>query len=379
MNLHQILKKLKEYDGARITETELREYVSIPDYEEYYSTVNELVNNSIIAPVKSSGSNGMRPPLHKRYTVIKPEQGYDELIPEIRLLHHRFNIEGYLADPEKYKIQRHWLRYLDNFLKYCAKSLEAPISINERSFQIFKREKALKEDRELSAVRSFNPGLWEALNFYNTPEPFFTYNISHREADVRQGLCQEKQELCQEKQGLCQEKQGLSLNKTELNILIIENKDTWYTLGRIMSPCCRCIAGIRFDSMIYGEGKKISRRIDSLTEFDRSFFKDASTAYYYFGDLDYEGIGIANDLISANPMLQIRLMTPLYIAMLKASENIQLPVMKEKQNKKAVEWFISLFEKGQQELIKSILHNGRYIPQEILNCSDFSEMLGGNE
>ena len=76
-------------------------------------------------------------------------------------------------------------------------------------------------------------------------------------------------------------------------------------------------------------------------------------------------------------MLQIKLMKPLYIAMLKASENIQLPVTKEKQNKKAAGWFVSLFDTGHQCIIKDILESGRYIPQEILNNGDFIEMIEG--
>lgn len=354
MDLRNITKKLKEYDGARITDKELRERVGVPDYEEYYAVVMELVHSSIIAPVKSSGSNGMRPPLHKRYAIIKQECKYDELIPAIRLLHHKLNIEGYLTDPEKYKNHRQWLSVLDYFLKNHAISSDIPLSINERSFQIFKKEKVLKEDRGLAAVLNFNPGLKEALNCYPTPEPFFTYNIKPRETDG---------------------KHELSKTMLELNILIIENKDTWYTLRDRMDPSCNCIRGIHFDSLIYGEGKKICRKLDSLTEFDKSYFKGTKTNYYYFGDLDYEGIGIVHDLIQTNPMLQIELMTPLYIAMLEASNNIPLPVTKEKQNKKAVEWFVSLFDAEYQCIIKSILECGSYIPQEILNNEDFIRMI----
>jgi len=354
MDLNHISKKLKEFEGVRITEKALREYIPVKDYEEYYHIVIELVSNNMIAPVKSSGSNGMRPPLHKRYAIIKSEFNYNELIPEIRLLHGKLNIEGYLTYHEKYRNHKHWLSYLDYFLKNNPQSLETPLSINERSFQIFKKEKALKDDKELAAVINFNPGIREALNYYYAPEPFFTYNISRWEAEDKYEPRKEKQKL---------------------NILIVENKDTWYTLRSRLSPCRNCIAGIHFDSLIYGEGKKISRKNDSLTEFDAGFFKNAETNYYYFGDLDYEGVGIVYDLIRTNPMLQIQLMKPLYIAMLKASENIPLPVTKEKQNKKAAGWFISLFGQEHQSIIIDILENGKYIPQEILNNGDFAEMI----
>lgn len=354
LNLQSTVKKLKAHGSVRITEKELRELISIPDYNEYYNSVLELINNKIITPVKSSGANGMRPPLHKRYTIVKPEESYDELIPEIRLLHSTFNIEGYLTHPEKYKSHNPWLMILDDFLKNNAKDLEIPLSINERSFQIFKKEKALKEDQCLITVLNFNPNLRGMLNFYNTPEPFFVYNATSWETEVSQENF---------------------LKRQELNILVIENKDTWYTMKNCMTLNRSYIDGIRFDSLIFGEGKKISRKIDSLTEFDSSFFNGRKTTYYYFGDLDHEGIGIIHDLISTNPMLKIRIMKQLYAAMLETSKGLELPVMKEKQSKKAVDWFVSLFAKEQQCIINKILESGRYIPQEILNNGHFIKMI----
>ena len=82
-----------------------------------------------------------------------------------------------------------------------------------------------------------------------------------------------------------------------------------------MKPGFCSIAGLSFQCILYGEGRKIARIKDSLTDFDHCYFKDAKTCYYYFGDLDYEGIDIVHDLINANPLLQINLMLPLYHSM----------------------------------------------------------------
>ncbi|MBP7175824.1 MAG: hypothetical protein KBA53_06355 [Thermoclostridium sp.] len=339
---------LEKLDIAKITEKELREALAVSDYAEYCNIVMTLVQSNILAPVKSSGLNGMRPPLFKRYTLPKPKKNYEALIPEIRLLHNKLNIEGYLANPERYVTHQPWISCLDSFLKTKGRCLDTPLSVNERSFQIFQKEKALKMDRELSAILSFNPGIRELLNTYNTPEPFHIYTIIPSQTE-----------------------------KVERNVLIIENKDTWYTLRSRLSPTHNRIGGIPFHSLIYGEGKKISRKIDSLTEFDSTFFNGEKTKYYYFGDLDYEGLSILQDLMQTNPALNIQVMKPLYIAMLKASVQIQLPVSKEKQNKKAAEWFLSLFEAEQRKTITQILESGTYIPQEILNNEYFLGMIMG--
>lgn len=338
--LENIIEILKNRQNLRITEKKLRELVSEQDYNRYFAIVTDLVKNSIISPVKRSGSNGRIPPLYKRYTIAKQEDSHEDVLPYIRLLHEAFNIEGYLLNPDKYREHGKWLITLDKFMKSENEALKTPLSINERSFDIFNMEKALRENRIVLSILKFNPGLRERLNFYETPEPFFIYNINRAE---------------------------------RTNVLIIENKDTWYTVKNCMNESLNSIYGIRFDSLIYGEGRKISRKIDSLTEFDKSFFQGSKTTYYYFGDLDYEGIGIAKDVIRINPGLEIRLMKQLYIDMINASKGIDVP--SSKQAKCDIKWFVSNFDDKDAFIINELLENGKYIPQEILNNRYFLQTI----
>lgn len=350
-DLAYISKKLMDHRGIKISEIELREMMPSSDYNEYCEMINKLVTNGTITPVKNSGSNGMNPPLYKRYSIVKPRLDHTELIPEVRLLHGSLNIEGYLADLDKYTRHKAWLSLLDTFLKNSAHLLETPITINERSFQIFKKEKALKEDSGLASVLNFNPGLRELLNYYITPEPFFTYDVPHSDR-----------------------------YSNKRNLLIVENKDTWHSLRCIMVSGLCTIAGVRFDSLIYGEGKKIARKNDSLTEFNNSFYGDVQTCYYYFGDLDFEGISIVHDLIRTNPALRIEVFKPLYIAMLKEAEKseLSLPFSREKQRKEDAEWFAALFEQTYSDRIIDILQNGCYIPQEILNRQNLVAVMSAD-
>ena len=369
VDLAGITKKLVEHKGVRISEKELRDYLPLSKYDEYCDMVNSLARNGIIAPVKSSGSNGMNPPLYKRYSIIKPEADYGVYIPQIRLLHGALNIEGYLADTDKYAKHKYWISRIDSFLKHRAQDLETPLSINERSFQMFGKEKALKEDSELAGVLNFNPGLMKALNYYETPEPFFTYDIPCEDSNMTHGG--------NGTDNRTKQIDALGMEAGTRNILIVENKDTWYTLRRIMSSGCCSIAGIRFVSLVYGEGKKIARRKDSLTEFNSTFYADSRTCYYYFGDLDYEGICIAHDLIRINSMLRIQVFKPLYIAMLNEAGRLELPlpVSSENQNRRAAEWFVSMFDKAHRDRMLEILESRRYIPQEILNHQCLVSML----
>lgn len=51
----------------------------------------------------------MNPPLYKRYRIRKEKESYDDIMPEIRLLHSYLNVEGYLNQPAKYMEHRKWI------------------------------------------------------------------------------------------------------------------------------------------------------------------------------------------------------------------------------------------------------------------------------
>lgn len=342
-----LLKKLISYAGRRITEMEIRELVQNNNYDEYYQVMVALIQDNVIEPVWSSGSNGMSPPLYKRYRVIRREEVYDEFIPEIRRLHPALNIEGYLNQPQKYVEHREFIIPLDVWLKANMEALKVAVSINERSFQVFQQEKALKADRELAGALSFNQGIRSLLNYYDTPEPFFSHNIVPYS----------------------------QMGQAAVNVLISENKDTWYTLRRLMNPSSNALFGIPFQILLYGEGKKINRKNGTLTDYDKITLDGFKSTYYYVGDMDYEGIGIYNELVILNQSLDIQLMLPLYREMLVKSQQVSLPYTKEQQLIKDLEGFLSFFTPGEQVRIQDILSARQYIPQEIVSAGDFIQFI----
>lgn len=99
---------------------------------------------------------------------------------------------------------------------------------------------------------------------------------------------------------------------------------------------------------------------------------DKSNTIYYFGDLDYEGIGIYENLAQlVGPGWEIRPFVFAYSAMLdKAAQAKSLPKTKEKQNRNISQSFFSYFPEETGERMKRILDRGDYVPQEILNLTD---------
>lgn len=131
-----------------------------------------------------------------------------------------------------------------------------PLSINERSFQIFGDEKFLSSSEGKSLLNKYHISLL-SLNVYNTPEPFIYYCKQDSKSD---------------------------------KALIIENKDTWYTMRKILQDTGK-ICGIEFKALIYGEGRKIQNSFNYIKEEDTRDIHDVKT-FYYFGDIDSTGLDI---------------------------------------------------------------------------------------
>jgi hypothetical protein len=344
----KIEKFLMEHENKTITEKELKEAIG-GNYDEIAATVKQLVANNLLGPVKASGTNGRKPPLYNKYRIVKPEEDYSGAIEKIKLLHPWFDHQAYFNKPQLYLKYEKDIDGLSSYLWSHIEELETPMSINERSLRIWGREKLLKENFTLlNSILKFKDRNINELNFYETTEPFFEY--IYRKCH-------------------------------EMNVLIVENKDTWYTLRKVMGRMNRnVLLGREYHVLLYGEGRKITRRRGRLEEYNNEMLAGSSNTYYYFGDLDYEGISIYLDLVKGNENIKIQLCSELYELMVHESDKIELPVSNDKRDKDVdMGMFISgLFpETGLK--IKKILGEGRYIPQEIINYKIFTELMKGKQ
>jgi hypothetical protein len=133
------------------------------------------------------------------------------------------------------------------------------------------------------------------------------------------------------------------------------------------------ILGVRIGTLIYGAGKGIFRSFQDFDLCAENYMKHPENRILYFGDMDYEGIGIYENLAEIfQGRWKIEPFLPAYRAMLAKAEHTEnLPTMKELQNRKISDSFFSYFEPGENRRMKEILKSGRYLPQEILNIRDF--------
>jgi hypothetical protein len=341
------MKDLRLYGSSRIDTLEMQKYLGINEYDEFVKAVRKLEDKETIRAIKCSRTNGKKPPLYNCYAILKEKADYSCYNEELKYkLNYELNTEYYRKNMKRYMTDRDNILKFSNFLNNKRELLKDSVSINERSFQIWGREKYLKgEGGTLLKRLKFAA---EKLNYYDTSEPlaYFSY-----------------------------------CKTTPQNVLMVENKDTFYTIRRYMINAGCSIFGEEIGTVIYGAGKGISK---SLKDFELSvepFLLNKNNRFLYLGDIDYEGIKIYEQLYeSFRSNFDIKPFVNAYEYMVDKAvlESINLPKTKEGQNRNIKNIFLGYFRHEYKDKIESILLTDKYIPQEIISYADLkAKHFGG--
>ena len=323
-------KSLEELLGERIN----------APYSEQYAYIMSLLESKKFKPVLAAGKNGKKPPLYAAYWEEEEQQDYSALLPELLYsMEPKIDISYYQQNLATYAEEREDVLQLNEFFRQHAALLATQVSYNERSFQIWAREKFLLKGAGRKILKHCGLELSD-LNCYSTAEPFAYFSLTRA---VPQKL------------------------------LIIENKDTFFSLRRFLLAGNERLFGEKISTLIYGAGKRV---ISSFQEFAASaepYMLDKANELLYFGDLDYEGIGIYENLAASfSQQGEIKPFKSAYLAMLAKREAYKkLPVTKEDQNRQLKGSFFTYFTAEEAEAMQKILQQDLYIPQEILSLADF--------
>ena len=326
----------------RVTLDKIEHKLRAESYEQLCIYIYEQIEQGRLKPVKASKTNGKKPALYYEYWITDIDQDTDFSVYEEELKYKmstKISVDYYLRHLDQYIQDRDWVLQLNDYFLQSQEPMP-PISKNERSFQIWGREKflQLEQGRKILKRCGVEPS-W--LSYYETSEPLAYYS-SHR--------------------------------RTPQNLLILENKDTFYSMRRHLLEQKEKIFGIPFGTLIYGAGKGILRSFQDFSFCVEPYMQAAENHIYYFGDLDYEGIGIYERLAELFELqeYQIQPFTQAYEKMLDKAQTVgELPMTKEKQNRRISEQFFRFFTDQTVDNMKKILESNRYIPQEILNICDF--------
>lgn len=333
------MKLRDKFNKKKITLEKIEEIYKVSTYGELYDLILKLIENNEIEVIKSSGGNGRKPALYKKYKIVEKEEDNSFYIEELTYkILSKFDISYYKKNIDKYKEHRNYILALNTFIKENEELLKIPLSMNERSFQIWGREKFLQKEEGKSILKNLGLNL-DYLNYYDTSEPLAYYSKS---------------------------------KKVPQNILILENKDTYYTMRKYLINSNNNILRKEIDTVIYGAGKGV---IKAFRDYDISvedYLANKVNKIYYFGDLDYEGIIIYEKFYDTyKDKYNINLFIDGYKKMIDKINNINcLPKMKDGQNKNINKYFLDEFSLEYRLKIEEILKNNLYIPQEIINITD---------
>ncbi len=298
-------------------------------YKAFAGVIDSLCEKEELLPVKASGTNGRNPYLYNKYRILCKDKNKlsDEMQHEIQSLHPGLDKGYYFRNPEVYREDRDYVLMLSQFLgdSSKSKSLKFRCTMNERSFEIFNNEKFLaSKGRTLLKRLGFSI---KDLNCYKTLEAFFYILFQPKE---------------------------------RLNILVVENKDTFYSaLKYLERKPEKELYGINIDMLIYGEGKKIVNSFSFINEVAMGI---PIEKVYYFGDLDFEGIGIFNSVASKYGKHLVVPHVKLYKELLVSAKNP--PFLRTNQKDIYLDLFLMYFDDESKAKISEILYNGKYIPQE---------------
>ena len=346
MNYKEILKDWNKKSGkVSIEWSKLQEILDIYDYPYFVSIVNELEQLNILKKYGSK-KNGRNPSLFMKYKIIVDEKDYSEYIKEIDYdLAPELDKSYYKQKLNIYERDREDILAISDYIKSKKYLLDTKISINERSFEVFKREKRIKLKGMTSIMK--NLGLDDNFfNYYETCEPIAYYSVS---------------------------------KKSPQNVLVIENQDTFYSIRKYIKTISKNVLGIDISTVIYGGGNGRLPSINEIEEYTEEHISDLNNTFYYFGDIDYVGIAIYESYRERNKdkidwipfKAGYEYILDKTVSDLDPTEDIDsLPDTKDgqKDNRKGI--FMNFFNDKYQQKIENILSQRKYIPQEALNFND---------
>lgn len=309
-------------------------------YLEQYEYIKALLDAGKIKPVKSYGKNGKKPALYLEYRLVDEQKDYSAL--EHELLFETdigITIDYYMHNLDVYAEEREAVRQLHDFLSKNKQLLQTAVSYNERSLQIWGFEKFLSQSKGKTILKHCGLDL-DFLNCYSTTEPFAYFTLTR---------------------------------KTPQKLLIIENKDTFFSMRRHLLAGNDTILGEKFGTLIYGAGKRVISSFQQFALSAEPYMLHENNEFLYFGDLDYEGIGIYENLAACfRGQAEIKPFVAAYERMLTKSKTLpKLPNTKEGQNRQLQGVFFEYFSAMTQQNMQAVLEQDVYIPQEILTVLDY--------
>lgn len=340
----RIIELLKKYKKKRIELQQIREIACISnmDTESLYRLIKHLEKENILSCVEASGKTGNRLyPLYNKYKINIRNTIDEQTFNEISELHPLLQKSGYLVkNPDVFFQYRNQIRMLNRY--FFSQNTGVAISRKERSYQIFGKEKLFDKNEKNSLYSLItNLKIEQDLNFYDTPEFWFPDYIPYKDE--------------------------------KMVLLICENKDIWFNIRRKMfENGMDSVFGVKINGLIYGMGNKITQNEVTFTHYVEMVGLSEDTKFYYWGDIDKEGLYIYQRFKVLNKHLDISLFVPGYINMINIAKNRDWIEDSEsdRQIDVNIDEILLNFDEDYIDYILDIINKNKLIPQEIISYEE---------
>ncbi|MBP2145408.1 hypothetical protein J2129_000862 [Methanofollis sp. W23] len=346
--LHHKNKRIALHDmDILLKDAGIHLFTDTEQQKQFIRTVQNLIKAGVLVPLKSARPLIEYGGLPAKYT-LRRDLLTEEEAPlsaehrsELFSLPTPISIDYYAHHADDYRRDRDAILRIRDMIE---DDDDEVLTVNERSYEIFGDEKAIDAPRHAAVdgeavLRNLGLTLGD-IRAKKVYEPFFYF-----EKDF-----------------------GALEGTTERTVLIVENKDTFWTMQQAVTA--GEVDGINL--VIYGEGNAIQKKFEYIETVGGTL----DDRYVYFGDIDREGIAIFNRLQARYPNYGIRPATSLYTAVLKKAgyRNARPLRNDQKRGQISLSPFIDAFDDESRAAIEWIITEERYLPQEVLTAVDLRRM-----
>jgi hypothetical protein len=337
---------LDKHTEPFITYDEIKKLYNLIQHKEVVYIVKKLIEENRLKPIKTSKPTALHEQIYTKYRIIKEVSEEEKaLLDELNYkIHPKLNIEYYRKNLEKYITDRSTILQLNNYLMTKQNSLSKKVSINERSYEIFNNEKLITSKEGGSILSNLKINIDEDFNIYKTPEPFVYLSTARVPPQ---------------------------------DILIIENKDTYITLSKMLLNNKRILRE-DIHTIIYGCGRKINNSFKGIADDTTlEYLTSSENTFHYWGDIDKAGFNIFSSFHGVYTFLQksfnlkdVVLFEAAYKMMVEKCRNKKLRDIPTDQNFEYEKGLSFIQDSSLRNEISLILSHNKYIPQEALTMYD---------
>ncbi|WP_353893622.1 Wadjet anti-phage system protein JetD domain-containing protein [Proteinivorax hydrogeniformans] len=300
-------------------------------YNDFANVIQSLEQKGLLRPVKSHYTNNKEIPLYNTYRINKLAFK-DQLVDDIQKFklssHPLIDLSYYFSSSEsQWQKDLPFIKLVNKYFKYSGVP-QKEVSAAERSYQITGDEKWIDFKGGKSLLKRL--AVYDKLRIVHNADPLmvavnpknFTPPYIH---------------------------------------LIVENKATFYEFQQFLEESL-------LTSLIYGSGWKIIGNINLLQK--QLSLPDKGHRFYYFGDLDWEGLSIWSGVFAKQKVLPAAGFYQMLLTKPATSGK-----KNQKQNREALDKFTKHFNKDEAAKIEKLLAGGYYYPQEGLGRDDIVKVM----